>query len=135
MPKPTPSDAEDKTLSEPYQWGECYVSVGLKIFPNDGNSAGPLVCIGAKTHNDPPILKFVRLSELAPLPGPIQTVLDQLQAELPEREKRIQAQSSSQPTQSVDALRLDQPSDSVQPTEVANPKSDHQLDLFNALGG
>lgn len=120
-------------LPDPYEWGKCYINVGIKIFPDDGNESGPLVCIGARTHQDSPILKFVRLSDIEPLPAALQAVLDQLKEELPEREQRSKELKATVET-STPAAPTTASSVGEKPSPAVQSSTPDQLDLFNTLG-
>src|SRR5436305_4477642 len=62
------------------------------MLEDDGDPQGRSVLIGIRNDNDIPMIRMVRLSELAPLPEPIVALLAQLEADLPQRKLAMQEQ-------------------------------------------
>jgi hypothetical protein len=51
-----------------------------------------MVVVGVRSHLDAPILRLVRLNELGALPPLVNTLLDELKADLPKREQAAHEQ-------------------------------------------
>ena len=64
------------------------IKITLTLFPDDGHAEGrkTLVCVG--NLNEPPLIDFVRLSEIGNLPPLVIEMLEKLKADLPNRQVR-----------------------------------------------
>lgn len=72
---------------QPYDFDQCTVQIAIQLLPDDGDTNGRRVVVGVRSHLDVPILRLVRLNEIGPLPPLVATLLDELKAELPTRER------------------------------------------------
>jgi hypothetical protein len=71
--------------AEPYDWDRCTISLSVTLLPRDGNPRGRATLIGARTHEDAPIIACVRSPDIPALSGPLVELLDQLKGQLPAR--------------------------------------------------
>jgi hypothetical protein len=76
--------------TQPYEFDQCTITIGIQLLPADGDPLGRLVVVGVRSHADPPIIRMVRESELS-LPEILKSLLAQLAAELPARQEARQA--------------------------------------------
>ena len=95
-PKPAEKRAEPPKIvnvveEDPYEFDKCLISIGIGLMPTDGNPDGRPVMLGIRNHQDEPIVRMCRLTDLSPLPDPIQQLLDQLKDELPARSEKAAA--------------------------------------------
>jgi hypothetical protein len=65
----------------------CTVQIAIQLLPDDGDANGRRVVVGVRSHLDAPLLRFIRLNELGPLPPSVNALVDQLKAEFPAREQ------------------------------------------------
>ena len=70
--------------AEPYVPGQCTIILALAIRPDDGHPDGRLVVLGARSHDEAPILITARLNTLQ-LPEPLAQLLADYEAQLPRR--------------------------------------------------
>jgi hypothetical protein len=73
---------------DPYEFDKCLITVAMALMPDDGSPDGRKVMLGVRNHQDEPILATCRLSDLIPLPDPIQKLLEQLKEQLPARSEK-----------------------------------------------
>jgi hypothetical protein len=73
---------------DPYEFEKCLITVAMALMPDDGSPDGRRVMLGVRNHQDEPIMTTCRLSDLMPLPDPIQKLLEQLKEELPARSEK-----------------------------------------------
>jgi hypothetical protein len=83
--------------AEPYDWDRCTISLSVTLLPRDADPRGRATLIGARTHEDAPIIACVRSPDIPALSGPLVELLDQLKGQLPARraaaeERRRQAE-------------------------------------------
>jgi len=84
--------AEEKPVNvveqDPYDFDKCLVTIALALMPDDGHPEGRPVMLGVRNHQDEPLMATCRLSDLMPLPDPVQQLIEQLKSELPGRSER-----------------------------------------------
>ena len=73
---------------DPYEFEKCLITVAMALMPDDGNPDGRMVMLGVRNHQDEPLLATCRLSDLMPLPDPVQQLLEKLKDLLPVRSER-----------------------------------------------
>ena len=73
--------------NEPYEFERCTLTVVLQFWPQDDNLHGRMVVVSARNHQDKPLLRLAREHELGALPPVVCALLEQLRAELPERQQ------------------------------------------------
>ncbi len=93
---PAPEPAEPKSAmkvktriefdvaAEPYVPGQCTIILALAIRPDDGHPDGRLVVLGARSHDEAPVLATARLNTLQ-LPEPLTRLLADYEGQLPRR--------------------------------------------------
>lgn len=85
----SPAEGEGQQTADgadsPYVYDQCIVDLRLQLWPEDGDPNGRLVFICVTTHEDDPLVRFLRYAELGELPAPIRELLKQLEVALPER--------------------------------------------------
>jgi hypothetical protein len=70
--------------AEPYEIGQCTVTLAVTIRPDDGHPDGPQVVIGVRSHDESPLLCVRRLNTLALAPE-LREMIHQYEATLAER--------------------------------------------------
>ncbi len=75
---------EFDVTAEPYTPGQCTIILALAIRPDDGHPDGRLVVLGARSHDEAPVLATARLNTLQ-LPEPLTRLLADYEAQLPRR--------------------------------------------------
>lgn len=101
MIEPSPSNPQtaiDAQL-ERYAWEKATLIIHLQLFPGENDERKVAISVGIR--GEPPLVQTVELSQLN-LPAPIQQMLEQLKAELPERQKQKAVELEQQ---RIDALR------------------------------
>lgn len=86
---------------DPYEFDKCLITIAMALMPDDGHPDGREVMVGVRNHQDEPVLAMYRLSDLMPLPDPVQQLIEQLKEQLPARsakvaEKKAQAKEAEQ---------------------------------------
>lgn len=108
---------------EPHDLEQCTVRIVLTILPPEQDKPRQ-VMVAASTHDDLPVAQVVSLSDLEPLPQPIQDILAQLAEDLPHRRYRAQIKQAKAQKQSKPRRPKPQPeSTSTEPTTT-------QINLF-----
>ncbi|AGY57989.1 hypothetical protein [Gloeobacter kilaueensis] len=79
------TEVKFNAADEAYDFERCTVTLTLQLLPDDGNALGRQVVCGVRSHNDPPIIDTLRLSELQ-LPPVLTSLLEQLAATYPARQ-------------------------------------------------
>ena len=86
-PEAAPVIAQDEPknlLTDPYEFDNCTISIQIVLLPADGSELGREVMIGVRNHQDPPIIRVFRESEVA-LASPVTDLLEELRGELDAR--------------------------------------------------
>ena len=89
--KPEESKPVNVVEQDPYNFDQCLITIALALMPDDGNPEGRPVMLGVRNHQDEPLMGTCRLSDLMPLPDPVQQLIEQLKADLPQRSERTQS--------------------------------------------
>jgi hypothetical protein len=123
----TKQKLEDK--EEPYELSRCTVRVVITLLPSSSTELQEErdCIIAASTHEDLPVAKYLKLSELEPLPQPLVKLLEELEADLANRQFRDRvrkAKSNKQPKKNLPSL----PASTQTTTKTINPTN--QLKLF-----
>ena len=75
------TDTPKTTQPEPYDFDRCTTKIVILLHPGDSADC----TIAVSTHEDIPITKIVRRSQLN-LPEPVEELLEELKTDLPQRE-------------------------------------------------
>jgi hypothetical protein len=86
--KPEASKQVNVVEEDPYDFDKCLITVAMALMPDDGSQDGRKVMLGVRNHQDEPILTTCRLSDLMPLPDPVQQLIEQLKDQLPARSEK-----------------------------------------------
>ena len=86
--KPEAAKQVNIVEDDPYEFEQCLITVAMALKPDDGSPDGRMVMLGVRNHQDAPILDTCRLSDLMPLPDPVQQLLEQLKDQLPARSEK-----------------------------------------------
>jgi hypothetical protein len=81
------TDDRSEIEKQQYDFDHCTVQVALQLLPDDGDANGRMVVVGVRSHLDAPILRVTRLNELGALPPLVTALLNELKADLPNREQ------------------------------------------------
>ena len=106
-----------KTLQpEPYDLDKCTIKLVILLHPDDSASDDADCTIAVSTHDDLPLTKIVKRSQLD-FPEPVIELLAELKADLPQREfhARVKQSRTSQPKTTKSSKTL--PQTKAQPTE------------------
>jgi hypothetical protein len=112
-----------------YQWEQCPITIAIHLSPVEPGETDRSVCIGVRSYQDVPLLKFVHLSELE-LPPVVLELLTALQQSLPERALQHHARSQQPQAQNAAAQKITTPS-----AKTSSPPSldrNGQMNLFGA---
>ena len=86
--KPEVTKQVNVVEEDPYEFEKCLITVAMALMPDDGSPDGRMVMLGVRNHQDEPLLATCRLSDLMPLPDPVQQLLEQLKDQLPARSEK-----------------------------------------------
>jgi hypothetical protein len=121
-----------------YEFDKCLISVAMGMLPDDGNPDGRLVMLGVRNHQDEPIFATCRLNDLAPLPDPIQQLLERLKEQLPARSEkaaRKKAKEEEQKRNAANSKAKTTQAKAVPPkVEKPRPTSMNLFDIFDQKG-
>jgi hypothetical protein len=82
---------------DPYEFDKCLITIAMALIPDDGSPDGRKVMLGVRNHQDEPLLTTCRLSDLMPLPDPVQLLIEQLKEQLPARsEKAVERKKAAE---------------------------------------
>ncbi len=87
------TDTSKTPPPEPYDLDKCTTKIVLLLHPCTANSDDADCTIAVSTHNDLPLTKIVKRSQLD-LPEPIIELLAELKADLPQREFHARVKQS-----------------------------------------
>lgn len=130
-PSTTPVPAAQKQVNvveeDPYEFDKCLITIAMALMPDDGNPDGRMVVLGVRNHQDEPILATVQLSDLMPLPDPIQQLIDQLKEQLPARsakaaEKRAKAKEEEEKRKAASSRSTGKSTKAAAPKKAEKPK-------------
>jgi hypothetical protein len=135
--KPEATKQVNIVEEDPYEFGKCLITVAMALMPDDGSPDGRMVMLGIRNHQDAPILATCRLSDLMPLPDPVQQLLEQLKDQLPARsekaaERKAKAEEAKKKlaSKSKPAARTPPPA-KVKKAEKPKPTSMNLFDMFD----
>jgi hypothetical protein len=113
-----------------YQWEQCPITIAIHISPVTPGETDRSVCIGVRSYQDIPLLKFVQLSELE-LPPVVLELLEALQQSLPEKALQHHARSQ-QPKAQNSAAAQKTTTPSAKPPSPPSRDRHGQMSLFGA---
>ncbi|BAU67437.1 hypothetical protein STA3757_48590 (plasmid) [Stanieria sp. NIES-3757] len=113
-------------IPEPYNLEKCTVKIVLLLHPCKTNSNEPDCTIAVSTHEDIPLTKIIKRSQLS-LPEPIKDLLAELKADLPQREFHARVKQSK--TSKQKTTYTAKSSKTSQPNE-SNTSTIKQVQLF-----
>ena len=111
---------------EPYDLDKCTVKIVLLLHPCQTNSSDSDCTIAISTHEDIPLTKIVKRSQLS-LPEPITELLAELKADLPQREFHARVKQSK--TSKQKTTHTAKSGKTSQPTE-SDTSTIKQVQLF-----
>ena len=76
--KPEATKQVNVVEEDRYEFEKCLITIAMALMPDDGSPDGRMVMLGVRNHQDEPLLATCRLSDLMPLPDPVQQLLEQL---------------------------------------------------------
>jgi hypothetical protein len=112
-----------------YQWEQCPITIAIHLTPLAPGETDRSVCIGVRSYQDAPLLKFTQLSELE-LPPVVLELLAALQQSLPERALQHHARAQQPKAQITAAQKTTTPS--TQPPSPPALDRNGQMNLFGA---
>ena len=114
------------TQPEPYELDKCTVKLVILLHPVDSASDDADCTIAVSTHDDIPLTKIVKQSQLN-LPKPVTDLLEELKADLPQREFHARVKQSK--TSKQKTTKTTKSGTTSQPTE-SNTSTIKQVQLF-----
>jgi hypothetical protein len=111
-----------------YQWEQCPITIAIHLSPVAPGETDRSVCIGVRSYQDAPLLKFTQLSELE-LPTAILELLAALQQSLPERALQHHARAQQPKAQNATQKTT---TPSTQPPSPPALDRNGQMNLFGA---
>ena len=135
--KPEVTKQVNVVEDDPYEFEKCLITVAMALMPDDGSPDGRMVMLGVRNHQDEPLLATCRLSDLMPLPDPVQQLLEQLKDQLPARsekaaERKAKAEETKKKSASTSkpAARTPPPA-KAKKAEKPTPTSMNLFDMFD----
>ena len=117
------------TQPEPYALDKCTIKIVLLLHPCKTNSNDSDCTIAVSTHEDIPLTKIVKRSQLD-LPEPLKDLLAELKADLPQREFHARVkQSKTRKPKTTKATKSSKSGRTSQPTE-SDTSTIKQVQLF-----
>lgn len=118
--------------SEPYIFEQCKVQVVITLLPSARQPGNRPVLLAASSHGDFPIVAMLTQEELGALPPAISQLLDDLKADLPNRQvRRNIAQTQTAKATPKQAIQPQvQVSKTSPATSKSNSNSQTQISLF-----
>ncbi len=123
------TDTSKTPQLEPYDLDKCTIKIVLLLHPCKTNSNDPDCTIAVSTHDDIPLTKIVKRSQLS-LSEPVEDLLEELKADLPQREFHARVkQSKTSKQETTKTAKSIKSSKTSQPTE-SNTSTIKQVQLF-----
>ena len=123
---------------DPYVFDQCLITIAMALMPDDGSPDGRMVMLGVRNHQDEPLLATCRLSDLMPLPDPVQQLLEQLKDQLParsekaaERKAKAEEAKKKSASKSKPAAKTPPPA-KAKKAEKPTPTSMNLFDMFDS---
>ena len=136
--KPEVTKQVNVVEEDPYVFDQCLITIAMALMPDDGSPDGRMVMLGVRNHQDEPLLATCRLSDLMPLPDPVQQLLEQLKDQLPARsekaaERKAKAEEAKKKlaSKSKPAARTPPPA-KAKKAEKPTPTSMNLFDMFDS---
>ena len=120
------TDTSKTPQPEPYDLDKCTIKIVLLLHPCKTNSNDADCTIAISTHNDLPLTKIVKRSQLD-LPEPVTDLLAELKADLPQREFHARVKQSK--TSKQKTTKTTKSGKTTQPTK-SNTSTIKQVQLF-----
>ena len=124
----TDTSATKTTQPEPYELDKCTVKLVILLHPVDSTSDDADCTIAVSTHDDIPLTKIVKQSQLN-LPKPVTDLLEELKADLPQREFHARVKQSKTSKQKTTKSSQTSPTTKASSAE-SNTSSIKQVQLF-----
>ena len=135
--KPEVTKQVNVVEEDPYEFEKCLITVAMALMPDDGSPDGRMVMLGVRNHQDEPLLATCRLSDLMPLPDPVQQLLEQLKDQLParsekaaERKAKAEEAKKKSASKSKPAAKTPPPA-KAKKAEKPTPTSMNFFDMFD----
>ena len=136
--KPEVTKQVNVVEEDPYEFEKCLITVAMALMPDDGSPDGRMVMLGVRNHQDEPLLATCRLSDLMPLPDPVQQLLEQLKDQLParsekaaERKAKAEEAKKKSASKSKPAAKTPPPA-KAKKAEKPTPTSMNLFDMFDS---
>ena len=123
------TDTSKTTQPEPYALDKCTVKIVLLLHPGKTDANDPDCTIAVSTHNDLPLTKIVKRSQLN-LPEPIKDLLEELKADLPQREFHARVKQSKTSKQKTTKTTKSSKSGKTSQSTESNTSTIKQVQLF-----
>ena len=124
----TDTSVTKTTQPEPYDLDKCTVKLVILLHPVDSASDDADCTIAVSTHDDIPLTKIVKQSQLN-LPKPVTDLLEELKADLPQREFHARVKQSKTSKQKTTKSSQTSPTTKASSAE-SNTSSIKQVQLF-----
>ncbi|MEL6582185.1 MAG: hypothetical protein AAFQ14_20755 [Cyanobacteria bacterium J06621_12] len=119
-----------KTLQpEPYDLDKCTIKIVMLLHPGDSTNDDAKCTIAVSTHEDIPLTQIVKRSQVN-LPEPITDLLEELKADLPQREFHARVKQSKNTKQKNTKSNKTSSQTKVEPTESNTSSTIKQVQLF-----
>ena len=113
---------------EPYDLDKCTVKIVMLLHPGDSTNDDAKCTIAVSTHEDIPLTQIVKRSQVN-LPEPITDLLEELKADLPQREFHARVKQSKTSKQKSTKSNKTSSQTKVEPAE-SNTSTIKQVQLF-----
>ena len=123
------TDTSKTPPPEPYDLDKCTVKIVLLLHPCPTNSNDSECTIAVSTHEDIPLTKIVKRSQLD-LPEPVTELLAELKADLPQREFHARVKQSKTSKQKTTKTTKSSKSSKTPQSTESDTSSIKQVQLF-----
>ena len=136
--KPEATKQVNVVEEDPYEFEKCLITVAMALMPDDGSPDGRMVMLGVRNHQDDPLLATCRLSDLMPLPDPVQQLLEQLKDQLPARSEKAAGRKAKAEEAKKKSASKSKPAAKTPPpakakkAEKPTPSSMNLFDMFDS---
>ncbi len=116
----TPSP-ENPLLADPYDYAHCQITATITWLPSDDHPQGREVVLAVRNHEDPPLMRVYRATQLEGLlEDTLEELLAELRRQLPARQlSKMRQEAETQPVKKASGTKPE-----------ASPNEKPQLSLF-----
>lgn len=122
------TDTPKTPQPEPYDFDRCTTKIVILLHPGDSANNDAQCTIAVSTHEDIPLTQIVKRSQVN-LPEPVEELLEELKADLPQRQFHARVKQSKTSKQKSTKSNKTNSQTKVEPAE-SNASTIKQVQLF-----